>query len=182
MTADEPRCRCIICHDYGDRAELDDIDRNTIRHVREHGWSVLMIPEDDSGPGWAFTVGLWHTLGVAEVAMFGLGNLDSMRSCLNLLGSRIREGHAVTVGEERHDVVKGYPVVLKPVDQGWYRAFFGTALAFYRRPPLPFLQLVWPDRDGHFPWQRPSEDAPRQPALWLAPDDHPPGVWTAALP
>jgi hypothetical protein len=26
----------------------------------------------DKGPGWAFTIGLWHTCGLPELAMFGL--------------------------------------------------------------------------------------------------------------
>lgn len=55
MTDGEPICPCISCHDYGDRDQLDAIDRNTIAHVSEHGWSVMHIPEGELGPGLAFT-------------------------------------------------------------------------------------------------------------------------------
>ena len=56
-------------------------------------------------------------------------------------------------------------------------------MAFYRRPPLPILQVVWPNRDGLFPWQ-PGTDLPfrhAQPWLWLDPKQHPAGVWTRRL-
>ncbi|MFE7599496.1 DUF4262 domain-containing protein [Streptomyces sp. NPDC057494] len=28
----------------------------------------------------------------------------------------------------------------------------GRSIGFYRRPPLPVLQVAWPDADGRFPW------------------------------
>jgi hypothetical protein len=69
------------------------------------------------------------------------------------------------------------------VDLGWCRAFFGRAIDLHRRPPLAFLQVVWPNREGGFPWDI-AEDDParrRQPGLWLRPDEHPAGVWTQDL-
>ncbi|MQA27092.1 MAG: DUF4262 domain-containing protein, partial [Micromonosporaceae bacterium] len=61
MTDDLLSCRCVICHDYGDRADLDHIDRMTIAHVEEHGWSVVGVLADEECPGWSYTVGLWHS-------------------------------------------------------------------------------------------------------------------------
>ncbi|MCO6009990.1 DUF4262 domain-containing protein [Actinoallomurus purpureus] len=141
-----------------------------------------MIAGDDKGPGWAFTVGLWHTHRSPELAMFGL-DVGNMKTCLNALGGQIAAGAHAEAGQECQDVIEGYPVVLKAVDYGWYRVFFGTALAFYRRPPLPYLQVVWPGSDGSFPWdpRYPEHHRDLQPQLWLAPADHPPGVWTQDL-
>ena len=85
MTDGQPTCPCIICLDYGDRDQLDDIDRNTIGHVKKHGWSVMQIPEDDLGPGWAFTIGLWHTHHQPEMAIFGL-DIDTMKTLPQRLG------------------------------------------------------------------------------------------------
>ncbi|WP_329183129.1 hypothetical protein [Actinacidiphila glaucinigra] len=46
----------------------------------------------------------------------------------------------------------------------------------------PFLQVVWPNRDGAYPWQPGGEDLiDRQPRLDLHPDKHPAGVWTQDL-
>lgn len=184
MTAAPQTCRCVICHDYGDRDQLDAIDRVTIGHVGEHGWSVLQIPEDQDGPGWAFTIGLWHTHGCPELAIFGL-DIDTMKDCLNVLGRQAADGWPPDVEreEERGHVIDGDPVMFRVIDPRWYKAFFGTAIAFYRRPPLPFTQVLWGDREGRFPGDPACDPAvgDRQPSLWLPPDRHPPGVWTQDL-
>lgn len=55
----------------------------------------------------------------------------------------------------------------------------GWALWYYRGRPPPFLQVVWPDRRGAFPWepacgQRCRED---QPATWRLAAEQPAGPW-----
>ncbi|MEU0519390.1 DUF4262 domain-containing protein [Streptosporangium sp. NPDC006007] len=174
---DQLTCHCLLCVEQD--VELDEIDRSTMPHVREHGWAVIMVPEDEDGPGWAFTVGLWHTLRSPEVAMFGLG-VEVMRSCLNTLADAIAAGHRLVADQKRDDVIRGYPVLTRNVDESWYRSLFGTALHFYRRPPLPFVEVLWPDAAGRFPGEADArpELSDRQPSLWIPKDDHAPGVWT----
>jgi hypothetical protein len=180
MPGDQPPCRCVLCHDYGD--EIGPVTEQTVEQVREYGWQVMMIPADDNGPGWAFTIGLWHTHGVPELAMFGLDVYD-MKACLNGLGKQAVDGLHVGADQIRHDVIENHPVTLKAVDLRWYRAFFGSAIMFYRRPPFPVLQVVWPNGEGFFPWQPESDESYRtlQPQLWLVPASHPQGVWTQDL-
>ncbi|MER7719627.1 DUF4262 domain-containing protein [Streptomyces flaveolus] len=179
MPRDVPSCRCVLCHDYGDRGEADPMDRRTIQQVEEHGWSVVMVPADDEGPGFAYTIGLWHTHAVPELAMFGL-DIQTMHLLLNTLGHKAAAGTPLEPDTECHGVIEDRPVILKPADLRWYREFFGGAISFYRRPPFPVLQAVWPDTDGRFPWQpgTPKQYRQSQPQLWLKPDEHPPGVWT----
>ncbi|MFI0447358.1 DUF4262 domain-containing protein [Actinomadura sp. 6N118] len=169
-------CHCILCEDHG---ELDDIDRQTMENVRTHGWGVINIPADDAGPGWSFSVGLWHSHRSPELAMFGL-DMDVTQPVINNLGREIADGRAAADGQERHGLINDYPIHLKQIDRGWYQTFFGVAMAFYRRPPLPVIQLVWPDLDGRFPWDAETAEGYQamQPQAWLARDAHPPGVWT----
>lgn len=47
-------------------------------HVREHGRHVVGVGGGDV-PDWAFTVGLWHSYRIPEVAMFGLELHGRMR-------------------------------------------------------------------------------------------------------
>jgi hypothetical protein len=161
---------CVICHDYDDRDDYDDVDRGVIANVEKFGWSVTGVPADSQGPGWAYTIGRLHSRSEPELAMFGLG-LPVMQSCLNILGER----DTLTDGQSLDDVVNGYPVRLRAVEPSWFRAFFGQAMWFYRRPPVPVLQVVWPARDGRFPWE---DGSLAQPHLWLPPAGHPRGVWT----
>ncbi len=177
MPTEDTTCHCVVCQDID---EPDPRTQLTVDTIHQHGWQVTMIPADAQGPGWAYTIGLWHRHRIPELAMFGL-DVRLMQTVLNDLGERAVDGQPLEADQERHDVAS-VPVVLKPVDYRWYRAFFGTALGYYRKPPLPFLQVVWPNRDGVFPWQPGGEDLlARQPRLWLHPDEHPVGVWTQDL-
>ncbi|MET9532420.1 MULTISPECIES: DUF4262 domain-containing protein [unclassified Streptomyces] len=60
----------------------------------------------------------------------------------------------------------------------WYRACFGGAVSFCRRPPFPVVQMVWPDAGGRFLWQSGTDASYRQsrPQLWEQPAQHPKGV------
>ncbi|MFF9492766.1 DUF4262 domain-containing protein [Streptomyces flaveolus] len=180
MPRDLPSCRCVICHDHGDRDEADPTDLRTIEQVEEHGWSVVMVPADDEGPGFAYTIGLRHTHAVPELAMFGL-DIQTMHALLNALGHHAVAGTALECDTEYHGIIEDRPVILKPAGLRWYREFFGRAIAFYRRPLFPVLHAVWPDADGRFPWQPEADEqyCQSQPQLWLKPDEHPPGVWTS---
>jgi hypothetical protein len=182
MTDDPFQCRCVLCHDYGDRDEADRADLTITENVQQHGWHVVMVPEDDIGPGFAYTIGLAHTHGAPELAMFGL-DVHDMYRMLNTLGAKAAAG-AVMADCQRHpDVVDGHQVALRNVDLRWYRPFFGRAIGFYRRPPFPVLQVAWPDADDRFHWEEQAQERHResQPQLWLPPSEHPVGIWTTEL-
>jgi hypothetical protein len=182
MTDDPFQCRCVLCRDYGDRDEADSMALTVIEHVQQHGWHVVMVPEDEIGPGFAYTIGLAHTHGGPELAMFGL-DVHAMHRMLNTLGEKSAAGEALADGQVHPDVVDGHRVALRQVDLGWCRTFFGQAIGFYRRPPLSVLQVAWPDPEGRFHWDEQVDVGHResQPQLWVPPADHPVGIWTAEL-
>lgn len=182
MSRESFECRCVLCHDYGDRSEADGADRAIVENVQRHGWHVAMVPEDDIGPGFAYTIGLAHTYGAPELAMFGF-DVHGMHRMLNALGERAAAGDLLEEGQEHHEVIEGHPVRLRGVDLRWYRTYFGRAIEFYRRPPFPVRQVAWPDATDHFHWEVQAAERHRrsQPQLWLKPEEHPVGVWTAEL-
>ncbi|GGY70789.1 DUF4262 domain-containing protein [Streptomyces xanthochromogenes] len=145
-------CHCVVCQDVH---ELDPRTQSTVDVIQRQGWQVTMVPADAHGPGWAYTVGLWHGRRMPEVAMFGL-DVRLMQTILNDLAQHSVEGQPLEAGQERDDVA-GVPVVLRAVDYRWYKAFFGTAISYYRKPPFPVLQVVWPNHEGVFPWQAGGE-------------------------
>ncbi|MFB4314622.1 DUF4262 domain-containing protein [Actinomadura sp. 21ATH] len=182
MSEGRPACECIICRDYGDRGRLDNFQLRTIVHISQYGWSMVLVPPVGDGPGWAYTVGLWHSLRSPELAMFG-GDVYEMEEILNALGREAGRTGPPADGERRDDVVRGRPAAFRGVDPGWHERAFHGAVAFYRGRPLPFLQVVWPDQNGLYPWQ-PGTELPfrrSQPWLWLNPRQHPDGVWTQRL-
>ncbi|GLW90073.1 DUF4262 domain-containing protein [Actinokineospora globicatena] len=179
MSSDDTACLCFVCRDYGDRDQLDSIDTGLIGHVADPGWGVLAIPEDEISAGWAFTVGLWHSYRSPELALFGLDVEDSI-TFLNSVGALVAAGQHLKPGDELDQVIDDHVVAVHPADPAWHGDFFGTALGFYRATPdVPFLQLTWPDPDGHHPGHPEFAEhlAHLQPQLWLPRDQHPDGPW-----
>ncbi|MER5281606.1 DUF4262 domain-containing protein [Streptomyces sp. NPDC002809] len=158
------------------------MDLAVIENVQLHGWHVAMVPEDEIGPGFAYTIGLSHTHGAPELAVFGL-DVHVMHRMVNVLGAKSAAGAVLAEGQRHPDVVVGRQVALRQVDLRWCRTFFGQAMGFYRRPPLPLLQVTWPDVDDRFHWDEGAGQRHResQPQLWLPPSEHPAGIWTTEL-
>ncbi|MGP3638727.1 DUF4262 domain-containing protein, partial [Streptomyces sp. 24-1644] len=67
-----------------------------------------MVPEDDIGPGFAYTIGLAHTHGEPELAMFGL-DIHAMHRMLNRLGAKSAAGAVLTDGQRHPDVGRRSP-------------------------------------------------------------------------
>jgi hypothetical protein len=129
----------------------DDSDRHILGSIERDGWAVLGIQEEDDMPAYAFTVGTHHTFGGAELVMFG-HQAETATGILNHAGQLMRDGHEFAVGTPVEGLLEGFPAVLAPVDPRLFREYFGYARWLYRGNNFPMLQLVWPDREGRFPW------------------------------
>jgi uncharacterized protein DUF4262 len=145
-----------------------EADRDVIAAgVDRRGWHVVSRPGGDDGPDFAFTVGLWHSFGSAEAALFGL-DLEEMNRWLDEVGSQARRGRIVSPDRREDDILGCFPVFPRPVLASWHRQHFGEALSFYRGQPVPIVQLVWADVDGTPPWEPGCDEHCRdhQPSLW----------------
>jgi hypothetical protein len=82
-------CSCHLCEPNVADDGCLGWREGTATLIEEHGCSVVGVAADNDVPAWAFTVGLWHTLGSPEIAMFGL-RLPDMQAWLNRLAERQR--------------------------------------------------------------------------------------------
>ena len=128
----------------------DDHDRAMLGHIREQGWGAMHIPADEEGPGFGFTVGLYHTWKHPEILVMGLP-LETAHELLTVAADRVRRGHRYQEGQNSDDFLVGYPCRLHLIPSGCYQAYLGYALWLYSGPDFPALQLLWPDREGRFP-------------------------------
>jgi Domain of unknown function (DUF4262) len=165
-----PSCTCLVCHpdpQYADSA--------TVEAVGRFGWSALWVAGSFD---FAYTVGVYHTFGQPELVMFGLQGED-MPSWLNAAVELGRDKGWPEPDQPFDGVLDGFDTQVRDVHPSWYRALFGTALSFYRGVGVPFRQLIWPDRHGHWPWDdeaTPSSRA-RQAFSWLPVSQNPEGAW-----
>jgi hypothetical protein len=164
----------------------DEHDRAILGHIAEHGWSVIGIEEEDGEPPYSFSVGLYHTLGVPELLIVGQ-KPENAQGLINNAGELMRAGRRFRTNRRTTGILEGYPAVFVAVDPRYYLGYLGCGRWLYRGDEFPILQLVWPDREGRFPWdegypaplfarQRVLGKTKRWPHGWPFPD--PPNVAT----
>jgi hypothetical protein len=133
-------------------APRDDGDRKLLADVAGHGWHVVGVLEDDEGPGYAFSVGMFHTLGHPEILLMGLQHSVAHR-LVNDMGDAIRRGERYEPGQKYDGLAAGFPLAFVSRARRYYREYLGYALWLYQGPEFPALQCVWPDKAGKFPWE-----------------------------
>lgn len=145
----------------------DEGDRRLLADVERHGWHLVGIEDAPEGPGYVFSVGMYHTLGQPEIAMFGLNSVMAMEQIINLIGEEMRAGTSFEDWRESDTILEGYSCMFRRVDPEWYARYFGYALWFYEGPHFPMLQCLWPDREHRYPWDAGCDRAAieRQPDL-----------------
>lgn len=145
-------CHCLIC----------------AGEVAGDGWQVV---DSDS---YVYTVGLWHSFGSAEVAMFGLA-VPEMAAWAEVLSEEAAAGRILVPDGQRDDVLGAFPVFPRPALASWHRRLFPEALRVYRGQPVPVVQVVWGDGGGRPPWDPACDEACRlaQPRLWDRPPPAP---------
>lgn len=131
----------------------DDGDRKLLADVHKYGWHILKVPEDNVGPGFCFSVGLYYTYGHPELLVMGLP-LDVGHKALNSAGARIAHGEVFHARDRYTDLLENFSCSFVPISRDRHEDYLGYAKWFYRDlgTPFPALQLVWPDKEGHLPW------------------------------
>jgi len=152
---------------------LDEHELAFVAKVREHGWVGTSVSAEDNQQGFSYTTGFWVSAGAPEIIIFSMRD-DVSQDILWGLFHDARSGTSFPVARRLNDIFSNCPAYLFPVSRHRYREHLGWSLWFYGGDDFPCLQLVWPDRDGRFPWEGGFDEAFRssQPDLtekgWLA--------------
>ena len=133
------------------RTAQDKQEKKLIADIERYGWHIIKVLEDQKGPGFAYSIGLFHSYSHAEILVIGL-RLDSMHQIINCIGEEIKSGKQFVDGREYSDILPGYDSAFRNVDRKFYKDYLGCALWFYEGGSFPVLQCVWPDKQSKFPW------------------------------
>jgi hypothetical protein len=144
----------------------DEYDRKLLADVEQHGWHVMGVEEDDEGPAFAYSIGLYRSFRHPEVIVLGLP-VQVMHRLINAVGEEVRSGERFEHLDESDEVLDGYNVAFRTVEWRHYGDYFGYARWFYRGDGFPALQCVWPDSQHRYPWHAEFNTtlARRQPLL-----------------
>ena len=140
--------------DFQPPVAADEHDRKLLSDIERVGWHVLKIMGDESGPEYCFSVGLYYTFGHPEILVMGLSHPVAHRF-INLAAAHIATGRVFRAQERTDDLAEGFECSFVPVSVAHYERYLGYGIWFYRqlKQPFPVLQLVWPDKQGRFPWE-----------------------------
>lgn len=131
--------------------KLDESEQSFVSKIREYGWYRTGIFADDDGPGYSFTTGLWITAGQPEIVMFSIKDAIAHDVFWNVFRDA-NEGKTLESGKPLLGLFGNAAAYAFPVAKKHYAAYLGWSCWFYGGENFPCLQVVWPDREGLFPW------------------------------
>ncbi len=149
-----------------DFPEVSDFTKNTIKLVDDFGWAATSVfptkDDPEETPEFTYTTNLDEYCGLPELIIFGLAK-ETAHDILSDIVDRAKSGWTWNGGNEQLvEIIKNYPVELRPVHPSNFDNHFGASITFRaatKRPELTAaLQVFWPDRDGAMPWE--VENAP----------------------
>lgn len=138
-----------------DHSQHDKLAKQKISEdVEKYGCHLALFEPDNYLPGFAYTIGLFKKFGHPELICFGL-NTDVLASVLNHACDLIKSGQTLTSDTLYSDFLEAYNIQFLLVDKGYYSNYVGYAGWFYNQTfDFPLLQLVWPDKQHFFPWDK----------------------------
>jgi hypothetical protein len=141
----------------------EESDHKLIRDVIEHKCHLIVIPPDEHGPGYVFSIGLYLHFEHPEFVLFGL-DYQTAGTAINEISALVQQGRRFQHKDVLDEIFQNVSVMLVEVDPKFYRDVLGTALWFYRSVgrDFPVLQIVWPDKRGRFPWDADFDQRARE--------------------
>lgn len=129
---------------------LDQVLRVYRKLIQHQGWAVVHVPATVDEGGFSYTVGLTRLHGHPEILVSGQPP-EAATLLLNVVASATRAGLWLEAG------------LMFPADDGAHVQFAQVhdpgrlrhAQQVYAGPlgPVPALQAIWTDYEGHWPWQ-----------------------------
>lgn len=129
--------------DAGEQRVIDDI--------ASFGWHcVSVLAEGTEGP-YCFTVGLFHKFQHPELIICGLKREVAHQILWNAVEGLTR-GNRIDLKAATDELLVGYSCCFVEIPKSSYHEHVGWARWYYDGDDFPLYQIVWPSRDGYFPW------------------------------
>jgi len=150
----------------------NDYERMVVANVDRYGWHCTSVSggPDDGGPEFAYTVGLFHSYRQPEFIVFGL-DPGIAHAILGILAAAAAADDMYVLDKPCDALVENYECVFVEVPRARLSDYVFSASWFYAGRVFPLYQVVWPDREGRYPWNEGATPDPRheQPVLALEP-------------
>lgn len=136
------------------RAEtIEQLRQNVIDNIKTYGWHCTHVFADSEQPGFTYTVGLYETYGHPEMIIFGLPH-SITHSILIDIADAAKSGRPFDLTKPTDALIVDYPCCFAEVSPDRYAEHATAALWYYKDRQFPAYQIIWPSRDGLFPWHQ----------------------------
>lgn len=132
-----------------------EYDVQLLKNINDLGWYNLHVGEEDGKPAFAFSLGHFHRENHPEIIVIGLP-AEVAHQLLNIaVVKMVGAKEKVEPFKKYTDFTEGVSVAFVPVDLEYYGEYLGYANWYYGslEKPFPAVQMVWPDREGKYPWE-----------------------------
>jgi hypothetical protein len=134
------------------RIAKDESEQKALDDIREFGLHVIGVAEDEAGPGFAYSIGLFENYAHPEIIIIGLRQ-ELAHILINNIAFDIKEGKTFTPGEFHQGVLDNFLCYFGEVPLERCRDYVGWAQWFYGGDGFPLVQCIYPDTKGVFPWE-----------------------------
>lgn len=126
----------------------------------------MNVLAEEGLPGFSFSVGNYHSYKHPELIIFGL-RPDVAHQILNLALAGLNDGSIVDLSAPTDELLNGNSCVFVKVPEAEYHEHVGFGRWYYEGNSFPLYQIVWPSKNGYFPWHPEASEAFRaaQPVL-----------------
>jgi hypothetical protein len=136
---------------------LDKHEQNFVGNIRAHGWFGTHVMPDSEGPGFTYTTGFWLKFRFPEVILFSTPR-QTAHDTLWTVYRELEAGRRPPIGEPTEAIFRNVAAVFLPVSLQQCPNYLGWSRWFYGNDKFECVELVYPDRDGHFPWTADATD------------------------
>ena len=135
------------------RIPTDKAERKAVSDIKKYGLHIIHVHEDNNGPGFTYSLGLFENYLHPEIIIIGL-KMDLAQVLLNNMAYDIRKGKVFTAGEFHEGVLDDFLCYFGKVSIPKYAAYVGWGIWFYEGYDFPLIQCVYPTVGGKFPWEK----------------------------
>lgn len=131
-------------------AHTPDQER-VLEDIRRYGCHVIHVQGTMDEPPYTYTIGIGRTADAPDAVVFGQPHATAHR-LLHAYNVRIRRHERFESGQMAGGFLKGQDVALRPVHPSHHAALFGWNLWLFDGPGFRMQQMVYPSREGIWPW------------------------------
>ena len=138
----------------------DDSERKILEDIESFGWHCVHVMAEGDLVEYAFTVGLFHSFKHPELIVFGLPKTIAQQ-ILCVAADAAKAGAPLDISSHTEALLNNYTCCFAEVPREQYYEHVGYGRWYYQGNDFPMYQVIWPSKDGSFPWHAQATESLR---------------------